>query len=101
MLALHGTIAISATRSNARLVSARLPGPSATTKSDSFASSGRSLKIVSGSFKQMAFTPAAASRIHCDDDCWESQSASVTLWPCLLSQAARWYGKRRFADAPF
>ncbi len=46
-------------------------------------------------------TSGAASRIHSDDDYCESQSANVTRWPCLWSQAAKWTAMVSLPTPPF
>src|ERR1700683_4204864 len=46
--------------------------------------------ISSGSESRTVLTPGIASLIHSEDECWVSQSASVTLCPCSCSQAAKW-----------
>ncbi len=80
--------------------SASLPGPSATTKSVSSSSTGSSFRISLALLRRTSFMLGTASRIHCDEDSWASQSAKVTRCPCSCSQAARWTESVDFPTPP-
>src|ERR1700739_2261869 len=55
---------------------------------------------MSGLSRRTALTSGTASRIHSDEDCCVSQSASVTLCPCSWSHAARWTARVDFPTPP-